>query len=142
MARVTVEDCIEKVENRFELVLMAARRAKDIERGATPSVARDNDKPTIIALREIAEETISLNGLEELTKRGLIEDKDLFINGIEADEKFLERDDDDVGEVFEGDEEIENMEEFDDEDVIGSELSYESENEEISDEDDEDGDIV
>jgi len=104
MARVTVEDCVEKVKNRFELVLMAARRAKDIERGATPSVSRDNDKPTIIALREIADETISISGLEELTKRGLIEDKNLFVNNTDSDENFLERDDDDIGEVFEGDE--------------------------------------
>ena len=87
MARVTVEDCVEKVKNRFELVLMAARRAKDIERGATPSVSRDNDKPTIIALREIADETISISGLEELTKRGLIEDKNLFIEKL-LDEFF------------------------------------------------------
>ncbi|MBR1479447.1 MAG: DNA-directed RNA polymerase subunit omega [Alphaproteobacteria bacterium] len=69
MARVTVEDCIEKVENRFELVLMAAKRAKDIDRGTMPSIPRDNDKSTIIALREIAGDTISLDGLRELAKR-------------------------------------------------------------------------
>jgi DNA-directed RNA polymerase subunit omega len=74
MARVTVEDCIYKVENRFELVLMAARRAKDLERGAKPTVMRENDKPTIIALREIAEETISLDGLRKLAKSSFIED--------------------------------------------------------------------
>lgn len=68
MARVTVEDCVDKVPNRFELVLMAAKRAHDIEKGAVPSVARDNDKPTIIALREIAEETISLDALLQATK--------------------------------------------------------------------------
>lgn len=122
MARVTVEDCVEKVKNRFELVLMAARRAKDIERGATPSVSRDNDKPTIIALREIADETISISGLEELTKRGLIEDKNLFINNTDSDESFLERDDDDIGEVFEGDE-IDDDFDYDSEDnkIIGDE---------------------
>lgn len=114
MARVTVEDCVEKVKNRFELVLMAARRAKDIERGATPSVARDNDKPTIIALREIAEEAISLSGLEELTKRGLVEDKNLFVNKTESEENFLERDDDDIGEVFEDEEDLDDDFEYED----------------------------
>ena len=73
MARVTVEDCIEKVKNRFELVLMSARRAKDIDLGAQPSVPKNNDKPTIIALREIAEETISLEGLREIAKRGVVD---------------------------------------------------------------------
>lgn len=110
MARVTVEDCIEKVNNRFELVLMASRRAKDIERGATPSVARNNDKPTIIALREIAEEAISLPGLQELTKRGLIEDKNLFAaNSSETQENFLDRDDNDAGEEYEGDRDLEEQ---------------------------------
>ncbi|MDR1475743.1 MAG: DNA-directed RNA polymerase subunit omega [Holosporales bacterium] len=74
MARVTVEDCIEKVRNRFELVLMAAKRAKDIDRGARSSVPAENDKPTIIALREIAEETISLDGLLELARRSIDEE--------------------------------------------------------------------
>lgn len=123
MARVTVEDCIEKVKNRFELVLMAARRAKDIDRGAMPSVSRDNDKPTIIALREIADEAISISGLEELTKRGLIEDKNLFVNNTESEENFLERDDDDIGEVYEDDEEdidddFEDDESIEEEDTI------------------------
>lgn len=74
MARVTVEDCVEKVKNRFELVLIASKRAKDIERGAQISVPRDNDKSTIIALREIAGDTISLAGLRELTKRSFVQD--------------------------------------------------------------------
>lgn len=56
MARVTVEDCLEKVENRFALVLLAAERAHQLEMGvAAPLVAEDNDKPTVIALREIAD---------------------------------------------------------------------------------------
>lgn len=90
MARVTVEDCIEKVPNRFELVLMAAKRAKDIERGAMPSISRDNDKSTIIALREIAEETISLEGLKELAKRVTYEGDDFPINQEENTEKTVE----------------------------------------------------
>ena len=58
MARVTVEDSLNKVENRFELVLVAAKRARQIERGAEPTVPRENDKPTVIALRELAEGNI------------------------------------------------------------------------------------
>lgn len=88
MARVTVEDCIDKVKNRFELVLMASKRAKDLERGAQPSVTKDNDKPTIIALREIAEETISLEALRELAKNGITEDHEhtIFANPSPEDE--------------------------------------------------------
>ena len=91
MARVTVEDCIEKVKNRFELILMASKRAKDLERGAQPSVPRDNDKSTIIALREIAEETISLEGLNKLAKRSLVEtdDENPFINANPDSERDL-----------------------------------------------------
>lgn len=64
MARVTVEDCVEKVPNRFELVMLAAQRARNISRGEELTVDRDNDKNPVIALREIADETISLNRLE------------------------------------------------------------------------------
>lgn len=63
MARVTVEDCVLKVPNRFELVLMAAQRARDISSGAQLTVDRDNDKNPVVALREIAEETVSLDAL-------------------------------------------------------------------------------
>ena len=55
MARITVEDCISQVNNRFELVLLATKRARQIARGATSLVAEENDKPTVLALREIAE---------------------------------------------------------------------------------------
>jgi DNA-directed RNA polymerase subunit omega len=58
MARITVEDCIEKVGNRFELVLLATKRARQITRGSTPLVEVENDKPTVIALREIAADKI------------------------------------------------------------------------------------
>ena len=54
MARVTVEDCLENVENRFQLVLVAAKRARQLSIGAEPQVPRENDKPTVLALREIA----------------------------------------------------------------------------------------
>ncbi len=65
MARITVEDCIEKVDNRFELVLLATRRARQIARGATPLVEVENDKPTVIALREIAADKITMAFLTE-----------------------------------------------------------------------------
>jgi DNA-directed RNA polymerase subunit omega len=55
MARITVEDCLTQVSNRFELVLTAARRARQIARGAEPQVMMDDDKPTVVALREVAE---------------------------------------------------------------------------------------
>ena len=55
MARITVEDCLENVENRFELVLTATKRARQIGHGADPMIEEENDKPTVIALREIAE---------------------------------------------------------------------------------------
>lgn len=58
MARVTVEDCVDKVPNRFELVLLAGQRARQISSGASLTVDRDNDKNPVVALREIAEETI------------------------------------------------------------------------------------
>jgi len=65
MARITVEDCLENVDNRFQLVLVATRRARQIMRGATPHVPVDNDKPTVIALREIAEGFVNASILDE-----------------------------------------------------------------------------
>jgi len=65
MARVTVEDCIDKVENRFELVLLASHRARQISQGASITVDRDNDKNPVVALREIADEMLSPDDLKE-----------------------------------------------------------------------------
>ena len=65
MARVTVEDCIDKVENRFELVLLAAHRARMISSGSPLTVERDNDKNPVVALREIAEQTVSPEDMKE-----------------------------------------------------------------------------
>lgn len=65
MARVTVEDCVDKVDNRFELVLLAAHRARMIASGSQLTVARDNDKNPVVALREIADETIAPDDLKE-----------------------------------------------------------------------------
>ncbi len=64
MARVTVEDCIDKVDNRFELVLLAAHRARLISSGSQITIDRDNDKNPVVALREIADETLSPDDLQ------------------------------------------------------------------------------
>jgi len=65
MARVTVEDCVDKVPNRFELVMLAAHRAREIQSGSAVTVDRDNDKNPVVSLREIAEETQSAEALRE-----------------------------------------------------------------------------
>jgi DNA-directed RNA polymerase subunit omega len=65
MARVTVEDCVQRVPNRFQLVLLAAQRARNLSRGEELTVDRDNDKNPVVALREIADETIELDKIEQ-----------------------------------------------------------------------------
>lgn len=65
MARVTVEDCVLKIPNRFELVLLAAQRARAISSGASLTLDRDNDKNPVVALREIADETVDIDGLRQ-----------------------------------------------------------------------------
>ena len=70
MARITVEDCIDKFESRFELVLVASNRARKLHSGEDPTVEKDNDKNTVIALREIADETITIDDM----KNSLVEE--------------------------------------------------------------------
>jgi len=91
MARVTVEDCILKIPNRFELVLLAAQRARDVASGAPITLERDNDKNPVVALREIADETIGLEQVKNALIKGMQkhveidepeEDKDL--EGVET----------------------------------------------------------
>jgi DNA-directed RNA polymerase subunit omega len=71
MARVTVEDCVLRVPNRFELVLLAAQRSRDIAAGAPISLDRDNDKNPVVALREIADETVQLDHLQNAVVTGM-----------------------------------------------------------------------
>src|ERR1044072_7652035 len=71
MARVTVEDCVDKVSNRFDLVLFAAQRARQISGGAELTIDRDRDKNPVVALREIAEETVRPDHLQEAVVSGL-----------------------------------------------------------------------
>lgn len=93
MARVTVEDCVERIPNRFELVMMASHRARQIASGGSLTIERDNDKNPVVALREIADETIELDTLSEaLVKREqhtqepdeLVEDDTLELMASEA----------------------------------------------------------
>ena len=71
MARVTVEDCVLRVPNRFDLVMMAGQRAREVAAGAPLTIDRDNDKNPVVALREIADATVSLATLQESLVRGL-----------------------------------------------------------------------
>ncbi|MEM7618074.1 MAG: DNA-directed RNA polymerase subunit omega [Pseudomonadota bacterium] len=99
MARVTVEDCIDKVENRFELVMVASQRARKIGSGAALTIDRDNDKNSVVSLREIAEETVDVAGLKE----------DL----IHSNQRVIPLDDDgeDVIDMMDGEEEWGTMSE-------------------------------
>ena len=85
MARVTVEDCVDKVPNRFDLVLLAAQRAREISGGSELTVDRDRDKNPVVALREIAEQTIKPKDLSEAMVTGL--------------QKILPDDEDDADEI-------------------------------------------
>lgn len=115
MARVTVEDCIEKVSNRFELVMVAAQRARKIGSGAALTIDRDNDKNPVVALREIAESTVDVEDLKEEIIRGK--------------QRIIAVDDDgeDVVDMMEGEEEWKAM-------TRGASVS-------LSDDDDDDDDV-
>ena len=93
MARVTVEDCIDKVDSPYELVLVAKERATRLNTGIEPTLERDNDKNTVIALREIAEENIKVDDLTESAVYKLRKHVEQVDDGAEADE--------DVGDDFE-----------------------------------------
>lgn len=97
MARVTVEDCVEKVPNRFDLVMFAAQRARDISSGAQETVSRDNDKDPVIALREIAIESVDNDVLQDTLIQGLqkvqpaddLDDDDEVVTALQADSSVL-----------------------------------------------------
>lgn len=90
MARVTVEDCVVKIPNRFKLVMLAAQRARDLSVGAQLTVDRDNDKNPVVALREIAEETVPLPDLEEGLIKGLQKHADTDEPGEEPEMLAIE----------------------------------------------------
>ena len=82
MARVTVEDCLNNVDNRFQLVLVATKRARQLALGSTPFVDEENDKPTVLALREIAEGFVTRDILDETIEEEILE----FIEEGDAEE--------------------------------------------------------
>ena len=84
MARVTVEDCLDKVDNRFQLVLVATKRARRLSNGVQPLVEWENDKPTIVALREIAEGLIGPSILDEPVHPVFEEEEEEVVEGAEA----------------------------------------------------------
>jgi DNA-directed RNA polymerase subunit omega len=86
MARVTVEDCIKKIDNRFELVMIAAQRARSLSSGSELTLERDNDKNPVVALREIADNTLDLSEIEENLIRGLQK----YVEPDEPDEKEMD----------------------------------------------------
>lgn len=86
MARVTAEDCVLRVPNRFELVIMAAQRAREIGSGAPLTLDRDNDKNPVVALREIADETVSLDHL----RNSLIKGHQKIVDQEEPEEEIIE----------------------------------------------------
>lgn len=107
MARVTVEDCVLRVPNRFELVLLAGQRARDISSGSKITVERDNDKNPVVALREIADDTVVLDTLqnaliqslqkhvevdepEEDEMEGFVPDRDLAFETIANEDELVE----------------------------------------------------
>jgi len=85
MARVTVEDCIREVPNRFDLVMLASQRGRQIAAGSPLTIERDNDKNPVVALREIAEKSVSLDDLQE----GLIQSLQKHLKGDEPDEEDI-----------------------------------------------------
>ena len=97
MARVTVEDCIDKVPNRFELVILAAQRARQIYAGAPLTIERDNEKNPVIALREIANSNIAPETLEEAVVKGyqqhveLDETEQEMANMLSEEQELIER---------------------------------------------------
>jgi DNA-directed RNA polymerase subunit omega len=119
MARVTVEDCILKVPNRFELVLLSSQRAREIGSGAALTIDRDNDKNPVVALREIADETVALSELKESMIKG-------HQKVIEVEE-----DEEDVIDLMEG--EMDDMEMIADEEALETSGMHEDTGEAVED---------
>ena len=125
MARITVEDCIDKFPSRFELVLVASNRARKLHSGETPKLEKDNDKNTVIALREIAEESISANDL----KNDLIEEYqtvNILEDDLASEEKIDENNDE--NEYLTDENNIDTKEEIDHKEDNSSENEKSSDN--------------
>lgn len=91
MARITVEDCVDRVPNRFELVMYAAQRSRDLSDGSELTVAQDNDKRPVVALREIADDTIGVADLEEGLIAGMLRHREGEKDPAEEDEGLGQR---------------------------------------------------
>ena len=97
MARVTVEDCVEKISNRFDLVLLASQRARDISAGMPETLPRDNDKNPVVALREIAAESVEYDALQDTLVQSLqkvlpsdeLEEDDEAVTALQAEASIL-----------------------------------------------------
>ena len=117
MARITVEDCIDKFPSRFELVLVASNRARKLHSGETPTVEKDNDKNTVIALREIADETVDISTLkndliEEYQTTSFSDDEEILeieedVTSEKLDENILDGDQKSNNEISDDNKEIE-----------------------------------
>jgi DNA-directed RNA polymerase subunit omega len=138
MARVTVEDCVLKVPNRFELVLLAAQRAREITSGAPLSVDRDDDKNPVVALREIADETVGLGHLKNSVVRGMQKhveidepeethevELDTTLFGVAAPSVLIEEEEVDAEDVEA--EDVEDVEEEDAEEAVAEDAVVEEE---------------
>ena len=114
MARITVEDCIDKFPSRFELVLVASNRARKLHSGENPTVEKDNDKNTVIALREIAEETLTIeqlknNLIEEYQENTFGEDEEINEVDDSSDENQSEENNININEQEEQGNKIDNQ---------------------------------
>ncbi|WOC15172.1 DNA-directed RNA polymerase subunit omega [Pseudochrobactrum sp. MP213Fo] len=116
MARVTVEDCVDKVDNRFELVLLASHRARQISQGGQITIDRDNDKNPVVALREIADETLSPGDLKEDLIHSM--QKHVEIDEPEAPAAISGMLDDMTGESVVGAEDIVTFDSISEEDLL------------------------
>ena len=117
MARITVEDCIDKFESRFELVLVASNRARKIHSGENPTVEKDNDKPTVIALREIADESLSVDSLkekliEEYQTVSPLEEEELSLDFSSSENEINDEKNEDGSQLNEGNDESNIPNEF------------------------------
>jgi DNA-directed RNA polymerase subunit omega len=128
MARVTVEDCVTRVPNRFELVLVAAQRARDVSSGATITLDRDNDKNPVVALREIAEYTVDVDQLQNALVSGL--QKQVEIDEPEEDRELSLEGGWPQGVAGQVDEELGEGMHYADEDVVDGETEGEDFSEE------------
>lgn len=118
MARVTVEDCVDKVDNRFELVLLASHRARQISQGGQITIDRDNDKNPVVALREIADETLSPGDLKEDLIHSLQKHVEIDEPEAPAPLQISGALDDLTGEVIVGAEDIVTFDSISEEDLL------------------------